>query len=72
MKKISTEGRVELIEVLKLLLDGGLIFGLCYMVAVIGKCIVASIVSNNNGMSDEKAKAITKMMSKDINIKLHQ
>lgn len=58
-------------EVLQMLLNGGLIFGICYIVAVIGKCIVAGIISKNNDMSDDKAKFIAEMMSKDININMH-
>lgn len=61
-----------MIEVLRLLLNGGLIFGICYIIAVFGKCIVASMISKNKDMSDEKAKSITEMMSKDININMHQ
>ena len=59
-------------EVLQMLLNGGLVFGICYIVAVIGKCIVAGMISKNKDMSDEKAKSITEMMSKDININTHQ
>ena len=58
-------------EVLQMLLNGGLIFGICYIVAVIGKCIVAGIISKKNDMSDDKAKFIAEMMSKDININMH-
>lgn len=61
-----------MIEVLQMLLNGGLIFGICYIVAVIGKCIVAGMISKNKDISDEKAKFIAEMMSKDININLHQ
>ena len=59
-------------EVLQMLLNGGLVFGICYIVAIIGKCIVAGMISKNKDMSDEKAKSITEMMSKDININTHQ
>lgn len=61
-----------MIEVLQMLLNGGLIFGICYIVAVIGKCIVAGMIPKNKDISDEKAKFIAEMMSKDININLHQ
>lgn len=57
-----------MIEVLKLLFDGGLIFAICYITTVVGKCIVANMITRNKNMSDEKAKSITKMMSKDINV----
>ena len=57
-------------EVLQILLSGGFIGGICYIVAVVGKCIVAGIISKNKDMSDEKAKSITEMMSKDININI--
>lgn len=70
--EILTEGRVELVEVLQILLSGGLIYGICHIVTVIGKCIVATIVSKNNEISDDKAKSMTKMMSKNININLHK
>lgn len=59
-------------EVLKLLLDGGLVPGVCFALVVIGKIVTAIIISKNDSMSDEKAKYITEMMSHDININLRQ
>nr|DAF25635.1 MAG TPA: hypothetical protein [Caudoviricetes sp.] len=56
-------------EVLNLLLKGGLIYGVCYIANIIGKCYVATI---SRSTSDNKAKSFSKMMSKDININLHQ
>lgn len=53
-----------------MLLNGGLIFGLCYISAIIGKCIVANIISHSKDMTDDTAKFLTEMMSKDININL--
>ena len=67
---ISKEGRVELIEFIKLLLSSGLIFGVCYIVTVVAKCIVAHMIIHSNSTSDDKVKYLTKMMSKDININL--
>lgn len=49
-----------------------LMYGICYIINIIGKCVVSYIISNKNNMSDEKIKHITKMMSKDININLHK
>lgn len=54
-----------------LFFNSGFIFCICYLATVIGKCIVAAIISNCKNMSNEKAKFITKMMSKDININFH-
>lgn len=45
-------------EVITTLLDNGLIFDICYVVNVIGKCIVAAIIAHNNDMSDAKVKAL--------------
>lgn len=60
-----------MIEVLQILLSGGLIGGVCFISTVIGKCVVAYIISKDKHMSDDKAKSLTQMMSKDINIVLH-
>lgn len=63
-----------MLEGLELLLKGGLfgsvIYGICHIVTVIGKCFVATKVSNNNQLSDNQTKSLTKMMSKDININI--
>lgn len=61
-----------MLENFKILLSGGFIWGACYVANVIGKCIVSKMISNNNNMSDTKAKYLTQMMSKDININMHQ
>ena len=53
---------------LPLLVKSGLFYLICYTIGIIGKCIVAVIIACNKDLSDEKAKSITKMMSKDINI----
>lgn len=59
-------------EVLSLLLDGGLIIGVCFALVVVGKIVTAIIISKSDSMSNEKAKYITEMMSNDININLRQ
>lgn len=59
-----------MIEVLKLLLSGGLIWGICYIANIIGKCVVSNMIATNNNMTDAKAKYLTQMMSKDIFINL--
>lgn len=61
-----------MLEVLQVLLSGGLIFGICYVSTIIGKCIVAAIISHNKNLTNQKAKYLTKMMSNDININMHQ
>lgn len=43
----------------------GLIPAICYLATLIGKCVVAHWIIKNPTLSDEKTKAITKMMSKD-------
>ena len=48
--------------------DTGLIFAVCYIATIVGKCIVTAIISSNNNISDEKVKYLSEMMSKDINI----
>lgn len=62
------EGRIEL-EVLTILLSGGLIYGLCHIVTTLGKCY---IVHASKNLNDSKVKSLSKMMSKDININLHR
>lgn len=63
-----------MLEVLDLLLKGGLIgsviYGICHIATVIGKCFVATKVSDNKELSDNQTKFLTKMMSKDININI--
>lgn len=56
-------------EVLKTLLTGGLIYGICYITNILGKCYIAKVSKN---LSNDKVKSLSKMMSKDININLHQ
>lgn len=59
-----------MLEVFQILLSGGLIYGICHIATVIGKCIVANIVSHNKDLSDNQTKFLTKMMSKDIKINI--
>ena len=47
-----------MIEVLQILLSGGLIGGVCFISTVIGKCVVAYIISKNRDMSNDKAKSL--------------
>lgn len=56
LKKYYKEGRVEL-EVFQILINGGIIYAVCY---------IATISKN---LSDDKVKSLSKMMSKDISIK---
>lgn len=57
-------------EVLITLLGcGSLFYAFCYTINIIGKCYVAHKSKN---LSNEKVKALAKMMSKNININLHQ
>ena len=55
-------------KVLEILITGGLISGICYIVNVLGKCYVAKLSKN---LSNDKVGNLSKMMSKDINITLH-
>ncbi|WP_156059458.1 hypothetical protein [Acetivibrio ethanolgignens] len=55
-------------EVLKILVGGGLIYGLCHIATVLGKCYIAHVSKNLN---NSKVESLSKMMSKDININLH-
>ena len=59
-----------MLEVLKLLLSGGLLYTVCYIVKIVGKCYIATICKDKK-VQTEKAKAFAEMMSKDINISLH-
>ena len=61
------EGRVEL-KVLELLIGSGLIYGLCYITNVLGKCYIAHV---SKTLNNSKVEFLSKMMSKDININLH-
>lgn len=61
-----------MVEVLQILLSGGLIYGICHIISVIGKYIVSAIISFNKDLSDSKAKAMTDMMSQDINVNLRK
>ena len=56
-------------KVLEILIAGGLISGICYIINILGKCYVAKLSKN---LSNDKVKSLSKMMSKDININLHQ
>lgn len=57
-------------EIINIFFNYYFIFAICYFLTILGKCIIAGIISKNKDMSDEKVKALTKMMSKDININL--
>lgn len=61
-----------MLEGLDILLKGGFVYVICYIINIVGKCIVVAIISRNKDLTDNKAKFLTKMMSKDININLHQ
>lgn len=58
-----------MLEVLQLLLSGGLIYGICHIVTVIGKCYIAY---KSKDLSAPKVQSLSEMMSKDINISFHQ
>lgn len=57
-------------EILNILVSAGLLYAICYVVVVITKAIVVFRVTNNKSrkLSNEAVKAVTKMMSHDINI----
>lgn len=54
-----------MLEVLQILLNGGIITGICICGRYILKYLVALLICRTPDLSDEKAKAITKMISKD-------
>ena len=56
-------------ELIQLFANHYFIFGICYILSILGKCFVAAKISKNKDMSDEKVKSLTKMMITDINIK---
>ena len=58
-----------MIEVLKILISGGLIYGVCHVSTVLGKCYIASV---SKDLNNSKVDSLAKMMSKDININMHQ
>jgi hypothetical protein len=53
-----------LLEVIKILLDGGIITGICICGSYILKYEVVVLICKHPKLSDEKVKAITKMISK--------
>ncbi len=59
-----------MLEGLNLLLNGGLITGICICGRYILKYLVALLICKTPQLSDEKAKAITKMISKDSKFSL--
>ena len=65
-----TEGRVGLLEGLSLLLSGGLITGICICGRYVLKYLVVRLICKTPELSDEKAKAITEMISKDSKFSL--
>ena len=67
--EISTRREDRMLEGLQILLSGGLIYGLCHIATVIGKCYIAHVSKNLN---NSKVQSLSEMISKDININLHQ
>jgi uncharacterized protein YneF (UPF0154 family) len=57
-----------LLEVLRILMDSGIITGICICGNYILKYAVAVLICKNPKLSDEKVKAITKMISKSSKI----
>lgn len=58
-----------MIEFLRILLESGFIYSACYIANIVGKCVIAFIVTKNTALSDKKVEIVTNMMSKDINIR---
>jgi hypothetical protein len=58
------EGRVGLLQVIKMFLDEGIITGICIFGSYILKYAVVILICKTPKLSDEKVKAITKMISK--------
>lgn len=58
-----------MLEGLQILLSGGLIYGVCHIATVLGKCYIAHV---SKSLDKSKVESLSKMMSKDININLHQ
>ena len=46
-----------------------IIYAICHIASVIGKCYLVHKVTKSN-LSDEQVKSIAKMMSKDVNINI--
>jgi len=55
----------EASQFLKLLIDGGLFWCVIATISAVSKCYVAHQLCIAKGLSDEKVKWISKMMSKD-------
>ena len=59
-----------MLEGLKILLSGGfVIYGICHIATVLGKCYIAHVSKN---LDKSKVNSLAKMMSKDIIINMHQ
>ena len=58
-----------MLEGLQILLSGGLIYGVCHIATVIGKCYIAHVSKNLN---NSKVNSLSKMMPKDIIINMRQ
>nr|DAR44225.1 MAG TPA: hypothetical protein [Caudoviricetes sp.] len=58
-------------NILKLLISGGIFTLVAYVVAYVSKCYVALLIVSNPELSDQKANSITKMMSRNVSIRFH-
>ena len=61
-----------MLEVLKILLNGGLVAGLCVLSSHILKFAIAYLVCRHPELSNDKVKSLTKMATKDTKIFQHQ
>ena len=59
-----------MLEGLSLLLNGGIVTGICICGRYILKYLVALLICKTPQLSDEKAKAIARMISKDSKLSL--
>lgn len=57
-----------MIEVLHILLSSGLLYVICHICTLIAKVVVTHMIIKHD-VSNTKTKAITKMMSKHINLR---
>lgn len=59
-----------MLEGLKILLSGGfVIYGICHIATVLGKCYLTKV---SKTLDKSKVESLSKMMSKDIIINMHQ
>jgi hypothetical protein len=61
---------MELLEGLHILLNGGIITGICILSGYILKYLVVLLICKTPQLSDDKVKSITKMISKDTKFHL--